>query len=290
MVSARISDSRYSKGYRATIYQTAQECHAYYCQEGKDKSIFYEEGSNDLTIRLLFASTENGEDFQNELSNFGFKFPAFAEKIFFDRKLQTITLEELPDRILFRDYNADYNTDSPPFLSLNDLLSSHSESVLSNNGDPERALQSLEDLTKFPNLKCYKCHIISRKVEEYKDNPDNRIYSSWIFHQYFDGLDTESNYPELAVKFESVSGQEDVPIGNDFARRWKINVIVVFRDEELAKFMSSLFKVGTQQIQDNPLRYQSFLYARNANDMQYFLEHKYNETTKLWENWAESMD
>ncbi len=208
----------------------------------------------------------------------------------FDRKLQTITLEELPDRIFFTDYNADYNTDSPPFLTLNDLLSSHSESVLSNNGDPERALQSLEDLTKFPNLKCYKCHIISRKVEEYKDNPDNRIYSSWIFHQYFDGLDTESNYPELAVKFESVSGQEDVPIGNDFARRWKINVIVVFRDEELAKFMSSLFKVGTQQIQDNPLRYQSFLYARNANDMQYFLEHKYNETTKLWENWAESMD
>jgi hypothetical protein len=80
MVSARISDSRFSKGYRATIYQTAQGCKAYYCQEGKDKSIFCEEGSNDLTIRLLFASIENGENFQNELSNFDFKFPTLAKK------------------------------------------------------------------------------------------------------------------------------------------------------------------------------------------------------------------
>ncbi len=58
---------------------------------------------------------------------------------------------------------------------------------------------------------------------------------------------------------------------------------MVFRDEEVANAMSLFFKAGTQRDLNDPLRYQSFLYARNANDMQYFLDYKYNETMRLWE-------
>ncbi len=201
MASAQIKDSKSSKGYRATIYKCAQDCKAYYGLDGRNKSIYYEDGSNDLTIRLLFATIESGRDFQNSLSNFCFQHPSFSRKLSFEEILVPVTFEGVSNPVFYQHYRNE-DSDSPPFLSLNDILSSHSESVLSNNGDPERALQSLEDLTKMPHVKCYKCHLISSQVKEHSHNPDNCIYGSWLFHQYFDALNTEDKYPELAVKFD----------------------------------------------------------------------------------------
>ena len=68
-----------------------------------------------------------------------------------------------PRRLLFDDYKTEDNSDSPIFLSLADIKSSHSESVISNDDNPERSLQSLENLRLFPKLKCYWCHLISKK-------------------------------------------------------------------------------------------------------------------------------
>jgi hypothetical protein len=247
-----------------------------------EKSIFYEGNSKDLTIHLLFENKENARDFQNALSNFRFQHPSFHQKILFDQKLQQVSTELIPEPVFYDNYQGNDNSDSPPFLSLNDILSSHSESVLSNNGDPETQRQSLEDLSKFPKLKCYRCHIISATNKDHHKDPDNAIYGSWMFHQYFDALNTETRIPELAVKFDSVAEEEEVPVADKYEKRWKINVLVEFRDQEVAETVSLYFKSGTQRVPNNPLIYQSFLYARNPENMKYFLDFKYDETTKLW--------
>jgi hypothetical protein len=281
MVSAQINDSKHSKGYRATIFKCAQDCKAHYSLEGKNKSIFYDEGSTDLKICLLFHSVESAQDFQNNLSNFQFQHPSFGSKIVLDENIKEVDVEILPNRVFYSHYQAG-DTDSPPFLTLNDILSSHSTSLLSNNGNPELALQSLEDLAKFKYLKCFKCHIVPATVKEHSKNPDNIIYGSWMFHQYFDALNTENLYPELAVKFDSVAGEEELEIRDKYEKRWRINVLIEFRDEDIAATVSAYFKAGTQRIQNDPLKYKSFLYARDSNQMKYFLDCKYSDTTTKW--------
>jgi hypothetical protein len=150
-VNATISNSRKCKAYRATVYKEAQDCKAYYREDERKNSIYYEDDSEDLKIRLLFEQKSDAFDFQNKLSNFLFDHPTFGDKIKVVKNLNIVVLNSIPERVFYNDYDTNA-TDSPPFLSLADIKSSHSESMLSNDGNTERAMQSLEDLTLFPKL------------------------------------------------------------------------------------------------------------------------------------------
>jgi hypothetical protein len=130
----------------ATIYKLAQDCKGCYSNAGDDKSIWYDGESRDLSIQLLFVKIDDAYNFQNGLSNFRFDHPNFGEKITFERDIVEVYLAVPPRRLLFDDYKTEDNSDSPIFLSLADIKSSHSESVISNDDNPERSLQSLENL------------------------------------------------------------------------------------------------------------------------------------------------
>jgi hypothetical protein len=129
--------------------------------------------------------------------------------------------------------------------------------------------------------------LISRKDKKHHNNPNNAIFGSWIFHQYFDSLNAVNDYPELAVKFESI--EETIVITTAEGQnksKTKVNVSIEFIDENIASTMSTYFKKGTITV-DN-LHFQSFLYADNGEEMRYYLTAKYEETKAIWEKYLNS--
>lgn len=278
-MNASVTDSKTSKGYRASMYKCAQDCHAYYSQHGRDKTIYYEEGSSDLSVHLLFATRRDAEDFQNALTNFAMNHSRFQSKLTIERDIIQVESIVEPSRVFYIDYKPEDNNDSPN-MSLNDILS-HSYSVISISHDPSLALQALEGVHAVANIgsKWYKCHLISAKNKEYEKDPDNVIYASWGFHQHFDGLNTVNGIG-VAVHFEKVLCEEEVALYGKYERRHKLEVVVEFRDADLAYTFEHLLKDGTKRL--NETSFLSFLYARDAERMKLCLDAKYEETKRLW--------
>ena len=284
-MNASVTDSKTSKGYRASMYKSAQDCHAYYSQHGRDKTIYYEEGSSDLSVYLLFATRSYAEDFQNALTNFAVNHSRFQSKLTIERNIIQVELIDEPSRVFYIDYKSEDNNDSP-YMSLNDILSD-SCSVISLSHDPSLTLQALEDVHVVTNLgsKWYKCHLISAKNKEYAKDPDNVIYASWGFHQQLDGLNTVNGIG-VAVHFEKVLCEEEVALCDKYERRYKLEVVVEFRNSDLAYTFGHFLKDGTERL--NETSFLSFLYARDAERMKLCLDAKYEETKRLWD--SELMD
>jgi hypothetical protein len=84
----------------------------------------------------------------------------------------------------------------------------------------------------------------------------------------------------VAIQFQKVLCAEEVALNGKYERRYKLEVVVEFRDSDLACTYQYLLKDGTKRI--NETSFLSFLYARDAERMKYFLNTKYDETKKLW--------
>ena len=285
-VTGTIEDSRTSKGYRSTIYKCSQDHMAYYCENGNKQSIFYEGASRDMQINLLFKRETDACAFQNTLMNFRFVYPTFGTKIHIDEAVQEVHLPQPSSRVFHLHYAGADNNESPT-LSLADIrhvLSSDDRSVCY---DPVKALQSLEDIAILPGLKYYWCHLVSRQVTPLKKNVNNCIWGTWIFHQYFDALNTEEvGVPLIAVRYVSTAEQtEDIRAGDKMLTRKRVNVMIEFFDNDVGRKVAMLFqplmKAGTTIV--DTLHYSSFLYPKDPVEFQKFLEEKYEETMQVWE-------
>lgn len=286
-VTGTIEDSRTSKGYRSTIYKCSQDHMAYYCENGNKQSIFYEGASKDMQINLLFKHEAEAFAFQNTLVNFRFLHSTFGTKIRIDEAVEEVHLPQ-PSRRVFHQHYAGSDNNESPALSLADI----SHLLSSSNGgsvcyDPVKALQSLEDIAILPGLKYYWCHLVSRKVTAVKNNVNNCIWGTWIFHQYFDALNAEKvGVPLIAVKYVSTAEQtEDIRAGDKMLTRKRVNVAIEFFNNDVGRKVAILFqplmKAGTTIVDD--LHYSSFLYPKDPVEFQEFLEEKYTETIKAWE-------
>jgi hypothetical protein len=148
-------------------------------------------------------------------------------------------------------------------------------------------MQSLEDIAIFPSLKYYRCHLVSRKVKAEKYNANNCIWGTWIFHEYFDALNTEHvGVPLIAVKYVSTSElTEDIPLGdNKTLTRRKVAVAIEFFDSDVGRRVAisfqAMMKVGTVVV--DALHYESFLHPKDPVELQAFLKVKYEKTMKAW--------
>jgi hypothetical protein len=258
---------------------------AYYCENGFKKSIFYDINSRDMEINLLFERKDQACGFQNTLLNFRFTHPTFGNQISIDEDIKEVHFSDAFRRVLHNHYDGADNNESPA-LSLADIkyvLSSDTESV---SYDPIKALQSLEDITILPGLKYYWCHLVSRKQKKLKNNENNCIWGSWIFHQYFDALNTQDiGVPLIAVKYINTAEQtEDIPVGDRTVTRKRVVVHVEFIDSQVGRNTALLFqrfmKNGTRIL--DALHYESFLYPKDPEQMQKFLNAKYDETMEAW--------
>ena len=280
-VNASINDSKKTKGYRASIYKCAQECHAYYLEDRRDESICYKDDSNDLSVHLLFANRFYAEEFQNALTKFAINHSHFQRKLTIEKNISIVTLVAEPFRVFYTDYNPEDNEDSHD-MSLNDILSD-SNSVTSIFHDPLLALQAVEGIHAVLAFgsKWYRCHLISAKNKKYNKEEDNVIYASWPFHQQFDGLNSLDGIG-IAICFKKNLGEEEVLVNHvgQYESRHKLEVSVEFKSPDLAYTFERLLKEGTTREEDGS--YTTFLYARNAKMMEFCLDAKYKETKQIW--------
>eukprot|EP01035_Chromulina_nebulosa_P031193 gene31193-41561_t len=240
-----------------------------------------------VTGRIDDSRTSKGYSSTNALLSFRYIHPTFGRKFIVDEEVSEVSVSQAMKRVFHVLYESKDNTDSP-IMSLADakhVLSSDKESSCY---DPLKALQSLEDITLFPGLKCYKCHLVSRKVRATTNNVNNLIWGSWIFHDYFDALNTQNvGVPVIAVKYIGMEEHttDNLPVGeNKMVSRVKVYVTITFFDDVIGRKTSIMFqpimKVGTKMLSD--LEYESFLYPQSPVEFKKFLEIKYEETMKIW--------
>lgn len=148
------------------------------------------------------------------------------------------------------------------------------------DSEPIRTLKSLENLSSNPKLKCYSCLFIPKSIDtSYIDDPDNSIYGTWLFRQYFEGLINDFEIPELVIKY--IGRDEDVCKATEtMDNRVRVQVVIIFRDETLSKAFSRQFKSGTTKISE--LSYQSYLYANDEKKLEYFMNDRYHRTMNMW--------
>jgi hypothetical protein len=261
-VTASLSNTRNSKGYRYSIYKCGEECHALYHPAGKSASIYYEDDGTDLQVRLMFRTLERAEEFQTKLNSFASEHPHFAEKLTITRAIPCISVAEEVERVLRTDYKSSDNNDSPE-MSLNDVLSD-SASVVSLRGDTSRTLQALEDSGVVGQLGSlwYKCHLIpAGAVDPLKNDPDNFIYASWPFHQHLDGLHTPNGIG-LAISLDPTAPtQEEVVINDGYELRWRVVVLIHFQNIKVANVFQAILKPGTERLTDTCFK--SFIHVRD---------------------------
>jgi hypothetical protein len=269
------------------MYYFAEQCRAYYDAEGQKTTIWYD--NDNLRFSLLFERKMDAQDFQNYLAK-AVRHHSYALE--FDEIIQTLHLEtELTSRIFSKHYQTEEET-SPPSHSLVDLISNRSgTSVADNDEGSKRSLQALENLSKLkPHLKLYCCHLASKKsYSVFASDPDNLVYTSWEFHAYLDGLNTEiSNFPYLALEYDEeknvVDILEDVLVEEVFSKRFKVWVNIHFWDVDTANVVSLTLKDGSYEIErpGGTSIWCSYLHFRNKNNAKIYIDIKFNETMMKW--------
>jgi hypothetical protein len=277
MVRAKVINSFDTKGFRATIYKCAQDCSAYYNID-VSHSIWYEQGSKDLSICLLFRSESDARIFQNNLANFSLFHVSLANRIEFDEGIYEVNLNAKPMGIFFSHYDTKLYG-SPECLSLNTIAMSSSKADV-DPSDPLVQRRCLEDISLCrPGSKLFRCHIADKaKYPKYANDEDNIICGTSDFHESFDGSMTLSGRPDVAIKFEGV--REKVTINNN-CQGWKVSIILEFFDKNIAAYMSNRLKSGTERIDE--LNFRSFIIANEPKKLEKYLNIKYKQTMELWD-------
>ena len=186
-VNATYKEARKIKGIRASVYRYAQEHLAYYSKDSK--SIWYNDGSNDLQIDLLF-----------KVEGDALKFMAFLEHWYMNNpmlvKYGDITVEGLQRKcvtendikpVRWSDYDAS-ETDSP-VLSLADYLASPSSASTTTISTIDVAsdlteYQCIEKKEEFilTRTKPYRCHLKPQsKFKGLANEENNHLAFSPVF-------------------------------------------------------------------------------------------------------------
>lgn len=283
-ISATFKDAKPRKGIRATVYKCAEKYHGRY-RNNFGESIFYANESNDLEVHLRFEEKRDAQDFLVELSRLRSEHHRFRDMIEFGRKPLEVSVPNEADPIYFSDYVTTDST-SPECLTLADLLTDYSKltTVVYDPADPRIGLCSFEDFSVLaPRLRLYKCHIASKSghPKYAKDVDNNIIYATQDFHNYFDGMQTDSGDAEIALRYDGCEAEVSVPVDvvGTHENRCKVFVRIIFRDEAIAAFMKGRFRDYTEV---SPLELRSYLFVKDLEIAKAVLDIKYKETMAEW--------
>ena len=221
----------------------------------------------------------DAEEFQTKLNTFGSEHRHFGDKLRVRRGILYVRGIDAGERVLRTDYISSDNKDSPE-MSLNDLLSD-TATVVSLRGDTSFALQALENTSVVAHLgsQWYKCHLIPKgSKSSLKNDPDNFIYASWLFHQHLDGLNTPSGIGLAISLVASTPIQEEVAVNDAFEQRWRVEVLVHFESVEVANVFQAFFKAGT--LKRDERCYKSFVHVRSYSNFSKCIKIKLKDQKK----------
>ena len=285
-VSARILESKKYSGNRKLIYQEAQNCKACYDPRiNQAKSIWYEDESDDLHISLVFKSEDNALSFVGQLSNFVANGRFRSDSVFQEEPIPLLNNDFVLKHVYFIHYKK--GDSSSPNNSRTDDVSAAGVTVTANDGEPQKLLGSLEDLSQLmPKEFVAKCHIACKAhYSDYKNDPNNIIYGSHAFHCYFDGDGKKpppganpdwGKIPEIRLTF--IDAEDPKYVSAILCSR--INVDVTFRDPAIARAMDGRWRSGSYFRSELVTR--TFFYSRDSNAVAKYLRIKDFETTRRW--------
>eukprot|EP01028_Stygiella_incarcerata_P008411 TRINITY_DN365_c2_g1_i14.p1 TRINITY_DN365_c2_g1~~TRINITY_DN365_c2_g1_i14.p1 ORF type:complete len:314 (+),score=89.40 TRINITY_DN365_c2_g1_i14:542-1483(+) len=288
-VRATIIGARKKKGIRCGMYYRASVNHGFYYGT-KEKTFWYEEGSDDLNICVLFNEKRDAMSFQSELEtlclNHGF-LGLGREDVKVERAIEEIELDEQPVRIMFNDYDGS-ETDSP-LQDLRDFQGSVSSLSLEGGvswDDPKLLYMGLERPELFETSRSYKIHIKPKSsFPKLKNDENNIFYGSWTpFHQFYDGMNVVDEIPTMVIEFEKECGIEYV--GKSSEKRHRVNVVIEFRGKGYEEDMAPRLKNGSEKIDE--LTWRSFLFVSDVETIKDCLDWKSKQTRILWDRMDDS--
>jgi hypothetical protein len=273
-VNATIADAKRRKGVRGTVFYLGGECHAFYLPEGRAASIFHD--GDHLHVSLVFESRADAMSFQTALEKYAVHNPLLGlnQALHLDNTLypQAVPPSTQLERVSLQHYKT-ADSDSPPW-SLAAYAVSESQGTPA-TVDPERLHQCLEKPYNFCGVKLYTMHLKSKsRFPALKAEENNTLYGSWLFHQYLDGLNTESGLPVLAIRAETYT-QDGAVVG-----RARVNVLIELRSADEAATVPHLLKDNSERISD--LLYRSFVYVTDPVLFMECLTWKYEDTRQQW--------
>lgn len=262
------------------MYRHAELHKAFYSSE-YGKSIWYDDGSDDLQIAVVFETKALAMDFQTFLTQLYLNNPTVKQGDIHVREANVVYVAERK-RVLLSDYDGD---EYEPVTTLEDFtsvqsLSNSSLSVVSCT-DPLVQFQTIEKL--IPRLKPYRCHI--KPNSSLRGNENNMILGNWTFHQYFDGVMTRDesgvpNVPLIAIRPTPNEPLKDEMIGEPPQKRTRVSLLVECRSKDIAKAFGSTLKDGSERVSDDT--WKTFVHVQDAETFCDCLNWKYTATNSKW--------
>jgi hypothetical protein len=147
----------------------------------------------------------------------------------------------------------------------------------------EMSLQMFEQyVSTNPQIRAYDCHIASAALyDEHKKNPNNFVYASWNFHNYFDGLKVNpKGIPPMLIRLVMSYVAKDIEVnGNRYPWR-RIDVIMDFMSVKGCEEMCRTLRPGFIMINTTQVR--TWIYSKDPEEMCHFFSLKYQETVAKW--------
>lgn len=120
------------------------------------------------------------------------------------------------------------------------------------SSDPMAQFQSIEKPELFRRCMPYKLHLKSQAIfSNLATVESNMLVGSWTpLRQFLDGLRTEDDLPQLAIKPLTKDEFEAVMVGGPPQKRQRVDLSLEFRDAVAAEIMAKNLKVGSEKLSD----------------------------------------
>ena len=286
---ATYKGAKTKKRIRASVYRIAQSHGA--CYSVGKKSIWYEDGSNDLNICLVFWSRDKAIDFWSFLCQWHLDNPfvvndgdvsAVKPKVVYidDKDLTQVELADYEGS----EFDSPLGTLEEAKSAMSSLSDTASDVLLSS---PLAQYQSIEKLSRFEMFRPYRCHIISKAKSSNLANEENNQFAlTWELHQAFDGLntiDTESgliDIPLIAIK--PPAKVQNVPIVLDSSvKRTQVDIEVECLNTNVAETVGDRLKEGSTRLSGT--KWKTMVHVSDAELFCSCLQWKYDDTHKKWD-------
>lgn len=286
-VAAEIEDARLSKGVRAAVYMKADDNTAHFIPG--EKPICYGEGDdiNKLSVSLYFTTYETAMGFSRALRKWSFDHPNSSVQPTVSLPVSCIRPINLQP-VTFDQYDPAEAEDSP-CTCLADFkgFSISLETEPAELDSPLKTYQAIESAAWISSVGAYKLHLKDKALPEfqalrYDDN--NLLAASWIFHQFFDGLnlpDTPHQVPQVAVR--PLRRAAESQIFPDGERRLRIDVQVECFTQKAANTLRPFMPDGGTIVPgSNQTKWTVAIYAQSGDILWECLQWKYDDNVSKW--------
>jgi hypothetical protein len=275
LVHVRILGAVRSNGARGNVFKFLER-HMGHFSRKDGIQILYDPNGN-LSATAYFLTYESACQFQNSMNEWEIhKELANLRGV----EIDPITPQQVPNpldlvRIRLQDYQP--QASESPCQSINQIHSYRLSVPVTEAVDPTTELAKYQSIDKLlPHLQHYKCHLKNKsKFKELRNDENNIVAASWIFHQLLDGLNTAEGIPLVLLSVKSASDHRIAAQGNRVLVTLNLEF---FFQENAAAFAAS---EGARKVDD--MNWETVIFVKDRDQFQKCVEWKYGVTKTAWD-------